>query len=648
MRLVRGLAGVAVVVLACEAAPATGGISAPVNVCADSCPLAEPGSLAPARCISGACVTDVAPTNFSLVVQIPVGNFRAPGMIFALSPSQVTSLHSRAPASCAGTCLPMPSRSGARGVLQVGDAAATQLWPPSGLCDPASCAGATTLPVVAQFEPRWRDAVSDAVALPALFRGIPIAPTEATSTPVGGAPGPGGGAAIGYEVFLQGTSAQDGLVDYRFSLRPLAPFDSAFPPFVASPSVSGAAETVADLRRPLPDTARLDTALSSVSSRKVTFGARPGAPSLAGFRAQVVSWPGGHRISNVMTLAGASGETFAPYVARSAKDPEETQLSLLLTPPDDAVALPSLVVGYVGGDVQDPVYPKVPAPVRVEGLVVAQGVPTPAALVFDVGLDVDSNVEAEGEADPFANDLTYRVFAQTDEGGAYSVLLPPGRNYTVWITPRDPALARTRKATSVASTPAVQRGRSLAVGVRAHVRGRAVTFDGRPVAGGIVVATPSADRYVDLIARDVETASLSWPRETASAIDEQGRFDLAVDPGEVDITVRPAEGSRFPWQVSLKHPVVQTDIDLPDLIVAPPLAVPWRLTDDSNNPIPRAIVSAYMLPRDAAQAPAREADGALLASRLVGRALTDGAGRFQLYLPPQLCATGSNAGGSCH
>ncbi len=113
----------------------------------------------------------------------------------------------------------------------------------------------------------------------------------------------------------------------------------------------------------------------------------------------------------------------------------------------------------------------------------------------------------------------------------------------------------------------------------------------------------------------------------------------------MDISIRPRDGTNFPWVVLMNRTVPLSDgadaggqltLSLPDVVVPAPSRFTQKpmgeLTDNVGNPISHAVVRAYAFP-PLTQGP----DGGApvtRGARLVGMTFTDESAFFQLFLAP--------------
>ena len=142
--------------------------------------------------------------------------------------------------------------------------------------------------------------------------------------------------------------------------------------------------------------------------------------------------------------------------------------------------------------------------------------------------------------------------------------------------------------------------------------GTALVSDGWPLAGAEIAALAAAGGQPGTSSTD------AWPRQATTLTDAKGNFTLALDGGTYDIVVRPAAGSRLPQVVSPSRLVGSTDVALPALSVPAPIDASLVLIDPASNRIPYALVRAFAV-----------AGSAYVE---IGRAYTDEAGAFEMYL----------------
>ena len=271
-----------------------------------------------------------------------------------------------------------------------------------------------------------------------------------------------------------------------------------------------------------------------------------------------------------------------------------------------------------------------PQAVEVSGVVTAKadpGRPVAADLIFDAAdfgvLLADLTHDAP---------LSYRTRVTTrteaDHVGEYTVRLPPGQ-YRVHAIPKDaPDLALTVRDALVGTAP-VQLGNGIPLETRRHLRGHAELPDRRPLVNAAVVVSSTRDPYLKTPPDPPLPLPPALAREVTAFTDAAGNFDVLVDPGVLDVSVRPADGSRFPWVVTTSVTVAAADLTLAQTVLIPvPTAQRSRVVDPLGNAIPRALIRAYAFPNPVNGTPTPPSRSA----RLVGQTYADATGRYELYL----------------
>jgi len=679
--------------LACGVINLVPGPLAPVNTCNDitACEGTFPEAGIDAgvvACVGGACSGGgFAPI---LVVTMPLelativtnGPAPPPGSTVAIPSSRLQEIDPEQPrpggacAVAATRCVSLPPfATGSDGYLNVNIGVARPLWPPNGLRPNESdnSSNPTTLPVTVTFHPMWLDPATN-TTLPATKLGLPLADvlgTEGTAFPLF-APTNSDASRPPQGCIFQGTIPQpyapstlDGLnLDpaqfYTLEVVPIDPF-AVFPPFIGPRNPNNGLVTplsVAALQyqlAPSPFDLHQYVPLYDVLNNVVFphpsppnayhVGELPGAPSLAGWHVYVVN-ADGHRVSGTVTLPGGPDQPINIYEATETNgQPSET---LFIDPPT-GVDLPRYTVTSIGGIIQGPDfdYPALPALTYPYGVTVsgfvrrADTLATATARISFVVDGTNTFVAGTDGTSTQTGSLIYSKNATTIAAGQYATLLPPGV-FRVYVMPDDDGLA----LTVTDSQPVTMQGGSgqtLFVNPRTHVKGRVVLGNGTPVYAADVVIGASADAP---FMPNIDTLAL--PRESRGTTDENGFFDVLADPGPVDISIRPRDGTNYPWVVLTNRNVLPNnpaDGGLPSVLTLADVVVPLPsiyqqgtasevLTDSNGIALPHAVVRAYAFPppfsaSDAGTTPTRGA-------RLIGATVTDDNAAFQLFVtPPQ-------------
>jgi hypothetical protein len=125
-----------------------------------------------------------------------------------------------------------------------------------------------------------------------------------------------------------------------------------------------------------------------------------------------------------------------------------------------------------------------------------------------------------------------------------------------------------------------------------------------------------------------ELGDVARYNRTANTLsDGEGRFRLAVDIGYYDLLGQPPEGSGFAWTIWPNRKVTEAENPAAGtLSPSSPVLARGRLVTRSGVPVTQAHVDAYaMVPGAAGERPVR-----------IAEAVSDDAGVFVLYLPPQI------------
>jgi hypothetical protein len=280
-----------------------------------------------------------------------------------------------------------------------------------------------------------------------------------------------------------------------------------------------------------------------------------------------------------------------------------------------------------------------PAPAKVSGTVIFGTTRVAAELHFTAASLYEANKTG---CDRLSNAqfLFYDAVVATDPKrvGEYSVMLPEGV-YMVTINPDPSSGAPQSSATlkmPLSPCPAPSRGitQDFFPGNPIGVSGTVLV----PGANGTKVPLPFAT--VDLTAALPPVTPMNPPTIPASPIDSPRSFEVETDangqftfippqakvsPGLYDLTIRPVDGTRFPWVVSQAQTI---PAPTPFAITLPaPAPLTLTLHDPNENPIVDALVRAYAFP-PCSMPPC------FAAARQIGEAFTDATGSLQMLLAP--------------
>jgi hypothetical protein len=363
--------------------------------------------------------------------------------------------------------------------------------------------------------------------------------------------------------------------------------------------------------------------LSSIGALGTPLTGSPPAPACSGvsqdsFGANVYSFV-------LPDLQSATTESVPPVV--------------VVSPPPGRV-FPTLIETFQGLGTREAYPPMLPAPAKVSGNVVFETTRVAAELHF-VATSVYEANKTGCDRLTSPQYLFYDVVVATDpkQVGEYSVMLPPGE-YVVTINPDPSSGAPQAKATlkmPLGQCPAPAEGitNDFATGNAIGVTGTVMV----PGVDGKKVPLPFAT--VDLTAALPSVTPMNPPTIPASPIDSPGSFEVLTDanghfvfnpayqanvgPGLYDLTIRPVDGTRFPWVVSQAQTIPAPN----PFAITVPAPAPLTLTihDPNDLPIVEALVRAYAFP-PCSMPPC------FAAARQIGEAFTDATGSFQMLLAP--------------
>jgi len=221
---------------------------------------------------------------------------------------------------------------------------------------------------------------------------------------------------------------------------------------------------------------------------------------------------------------------------------------------------------------------------------------------------------------------------QTNTEGVWKASLPPG-NYRVHVTPIvDDTLATRETDLDVSQDALCFCGQVITVARRASLKGDISTISGDPLIGAPIIIEPSQTTSVSFWNR-VHALDPLLPRATSAVSDIHGGFQVNLDPGASDVSVRPSDASGFPWLVQPRVLVQFTDavVDLGSKMLTAPATLEGTLTDPDGKPVASAYIHAWLPVHDATK------DTGLTGTVIqIARATTDAQGNYKLVLPSSI------------
>jgi hypothetical protein len=602
-------AAIAVAGESCQSVAPPAGPATPINACPEhECAAYTAAGGAPATCVDGACVVPQAAPSLVMVIGLSQDSGFAPGRTFTVLYDQLVASPA-APASgntCdAGACAALPNVATPSGQYVVAPSVAQPF--PLGVGWYLGNKSYTGLPVQVTYRFQWQ--VSSTTTVDAQSLGLPVPAVQAVTSynqylavPPPGSLSTGlGGGGILYQTYLQAGV-------YERIMTPTAPFDQAFPPAVEVLPVAGGGTDQTPVT--LDSTVRT-TGTATIPAFDITSFAGPMDGWTAYLRDNT-----GLTISNVVALHGTESPQVVLATAHAPPMVDALVNTTLVIAPPETTPMPTEVFPPIVAELPAAEsYPALPAPVTVTGMVTTTGgAAAPAQIVFEA-LAITVMQQGANVSNTTNFEFTGYANAELDASGAarYSVVLPQG-TYRASVRPLttasqvtivDPVLIG-----GTATTPSA--GQDFAVDISRSVQGTALVADGRPLAGATI----------DLLPVGCVDGTSTWclPRPVQAPTGNDGSFQLAVDPGEFLLRVKPADGSRLPWVVQTFSMAAKSPpMVIPPVNVPAPTPVGLSLYDPVGNALIHAIVRAFWLPN---QGSAVE----------LGNALSDVNGHYDMYL----------------
>jgi len=550
--------------------------SAPVNRC--PCEKYEPGASTAARCSSrDRCEILTAGGRpefpFWIMVHVPDSSIFAPGSTYVLySDAQGNPAFTEPPVKpgvvtrCRPPfCLPLARIVGATGgYLVKSDVSSVVGYP---LVDLAS------IPVRVVYEPIGNEQQK---TFPALPLDLAFASSRIGTN--------------GVVEFLRALPAGR----YRRVFYPQPPFDEFFPPAIDDERETQDGDFWPDGFVLARD--QLDDVESRTANIKF-FGMMPDPK--ASTRA-IVKTPYFRNIMRESGLGealfemgkGIAESTVELYTTGQQEAYRRDFLDAVVAPPPRWTAVPRLVTRLFGGaGLKNLVYPSIPPPVTVAG-VVAQPTKKAGDPLFGYAARVTFESQSIATNAEPSTLLQYETTVNTDDRGRFATVLPPG-TYAATIEPAEGTGYAKRKDVVVVDRAVT--ALTFQPPLRTRVKGRAVLTDGRALSDAEVVAIPNTSPEAR------PSPMFAQPRPGRTLTDDDGRFELEVDPGPYVLSVIPKAGTGFPRVVvrpEIPGSLTAQEAELADIRVPAPTRLAFTLRDPSptGNPIARAVVRVFATP----------------------------------------------------
>jgi len=633
----RLVAGVLAIAAACTPIPDNQQTTPlpPTNACparpceayASSSPAAAP------TCTEGVCVApSLPPGDLVVTVALPEDAFSAPGRTYAVRLADLEQTLATSGNCPQAPCVHLPGAIPLLSGYVVQGSDAVTLLHSTLVTKPI-----TSLPVHVTYQALWPPGASSLYSS-ALAAGLPVLPVEAQATTSPGtffAAGPAGPPTLAFQTYLQSR------LGYAQIIAVDSPYDQDFPPGIS---------VVPDLvsAPPPPVMLSLDTTpIGTGSNNLPTFDLSRTDGTLDGWTAYLRDATTKTVLSPIKPLSGMETPDGGLVLPTNHTPPSVPPIDalvnteLLMAPPPGTL-LPTEVFSYP----QTPreIYAVLPMPASVSGRIEwPGGDPVPAEVFFEAtaiyaaqptGSAGDGGADASVPASNFEPQPNFEFVTQVNAGPDSTYLVPtlPRGIYRVTVRPDDASLVDGSQGVVHAVTvvdfdtgdgtsdDADAGAPALTVALAPIVTGTATIADGRALWGATVEAIPTHCAPPGDGGSSPPDSPRCMPRSAQTTTRADGSFSLSLDPGSYTLSVEPADGTRLPW--------VSQSITVP---VAAPLAIrifapthlQLQLADAQGPLIANAVVRLFTIPDPG---PAIE----------VGRAITDSAGRFDMYLDPAL------------
>ena len=375
------------------------------------------------------------------------------------------------------------------------------------------------------------------------------------------------------------------------------------------------------------------------------FGSSP----LEGFTCDVVEPLLGRRLSNQVVLStpvianGVAdyefGIAFQPVLGVGSADLSGREL-FRFTPPSTILA-PTFYVARLAADL-----------FGTNSVSISHITTLPAQVV------VDGRVESDSSGEPIAAQVTailrnvsdiksgaiaqYRASAATDTQGNFHMSLLAGE-YDVVTTPlNSQGYASQIGKWSVSADPAKQSDSVVKLTTSTALTGRVVgnTIDIPHFTANVMLVPTSIGQARTFIDTLVDNSTQFDRRSVSTSVDTKGNFTLSADSGSYDLSVRPADGTGYPWSIRPNTVVGEGQAALSPLQLSPPfmfsglVTVPGGTSSGGPVVLPGALIRAYaMYGKDGRLV----GDLATATSAVqIGEARASSAGHYELLLPATL------------
>jgi len=231
----------------------------------------------------------------------------------------------------------------------------------------------------------------------------------------------------------------------------------------------------------------------------------------------------------------------------------------------------------------------------------------------------------------FGDNALFQTAVTTDAEGNFAANILPGKYDVVAIPSANSTHAITLESWTFGQED-LGKGRTFEVKPVSRVLGTALSPTGFAVANIASQVTPSATDDVSFLeaafAAGQSAILASLPRTAMSYTDSNGAFELPLDPGRVDLSLRPSSATNLPWLVRRSVSVSSSEpqiLELGNLAFTEPVVLLGTVVTPDGAPMPGATVRAWL---------ATPSENSGRPSALgIGQATSDANGQLRLLLP---------------
>lgn len=329
---------------------------------------------------------------------------------------------------------------------------------------------------------------------------------------------------------------------------------------------------------------------------------------------------------------GKASSFVLSYWPPNPKDAKPVDPVLVLTPPDaqrkQGMPVPFWKLVAIDPDGDNNVSLEIATltsaaakPIPVEASVLSGNVPVPSTVILR------SKQLLDGQ---FGGNAVFETTTQTDADGKFAVNLVAGKYDIVAIPAAASGFAVTIDTWTFLSGD-LGKGRTFQVHTLSRIKATALTPRGEPAAGIPVLMTPSRGQNDTLLKLQVQGDLLdSLARSATTTTDGLGAFALDVDPGRVDLSLRPPAASNLPWltrpQIDVPSSMPQT-VPLHELAFTNPVVLAGSVRSSKGSLLAGVSVRAWLAVTQPGSTDAHPT------AVPIGEATSDGNGHYRLLLP---------------